>query len=77
MLFRIHAETLTLLMNYNTEVIYKSYKELIMDPFESIHATYTNLMETYMPKTVDRSWDNFFEKAIMLRHELDAEGVYL
>eukprot|EP00584_Thalassiosira_punctigera_P004854 CAMPEP_0172528130 /NCGR_PEP_ID=MMETSP1067-20121228/2618_1 /TAXON_ID=265564 ORGANISM="Thalassiosira punctigera, Strain Tpunct2005C2" /NCGR_SAMPLE_ID=MMETSP1067 /ASSEMBLY_ACC=CAM_ASM_000444 /LENGTH=926 /DNA_ID=CAMNT_0013311993 /DNA_START=93 /DNA_END=2870 /DNA_ORIENTATION=- len=66
-------KALTSLMKYNTEVIAKSYKELIMDPFESIHAAYTNLMETYMPKTPDRSWDNFFEKAIMLRHDLDAE----
>jgi len=65
---------MTEMMKYNTEIVAKTYQELVMDPFESIHAAYTNLMEIYVPKSADMSWDYFFDKAIMIRHELDREA---
>ena len=61
-------------MKHNTEILARTYRELMMDPFESIHAAYTYLMEIYMTKSADMSWDNFFDKAVMIWHELDREG---
>lgn len=36
-------------------------------------SAYRNLMETFMPTSDDDSWDDFFELAIQLRNEFQAE----
>ena len=66
-------QVVTALTQYTILVVDQINQKLWVDPFHNIHAAYMNLIETYMPMSDNDSWDMFFEKANILRGELEAE----